>query len=651
MMELCTLSNFSLFETLLEAVFVLNAKSEIIYCNPAAAVLIDIAPRKILKIKSLGALVQFATDSPELTLLTEVLEPTPYKESDFSSISGRLGRVQYSIQPATSKDTPVWIIYLKDVTLEATLQAKYQRESQQKETYIRELEVTHRELERYSKNLKKLVEDRTQELTSVNSMMRSLLDSLEQGFFMFDREGNCLPVFSNSCLKLLECNPLGKKVWEVLKIPENKIDNFKKWIFTMFENMLPFEDLAVLGPQRMPPSDDMHIKLRFVPLRNKNVETLDAIVVMATDNTLIDEAKEAAEQERNYAMMIVNILKRRKEMTQFVFDTQRLIEELRKTLSDQYGFNIQTVFRCLHTIKGGASSFSIHELSTACHQAEQILQEISQEGLAKESLFHLNEQFSNLKYQFQNFLKSNEAFLGTSIIHGIRTMDVPVNTLTNLIRKLSKVAEVREHITNFEKEIFYVPVRQFLEGYNDAIQSLGHQLGKKIKPLRIEGGDISIHREFYSELFATLIHQFNNSVDHGIEEPVLRRFHHKDESGEIRVSVSVQPVDDKEYLMMRIADDGQGIDPDRIRQKLNEKGIEHTGENDEDVIQHVFSSQFSTKDSVTIVSGRGVGMDAILHAAHNLGGTAYIKSDLKRGTELWIRVPYARELVKLSAVS
>jgi two-component system chemotaxis sensor kinase CheA len=650
-MGLCKLSDFTLFDSLLEAVFVLDEKSEIIYCNPVSAILIDISQRKILKTKSLNTLIQFHPDTNGFDHLTEITESTPYIESNFTTMNGKLGRVQYSVQPIKYNETKVWIVFFKDVTLEATLQEKYKQESLQKENYIRELEITHRELEKYSKNLKKLVEERTAELTSVNSMMRSLLDSLEQGFFMFDRNGDCLPVFSNSCLKLLECNPAGKKVWEVLKIPPNKIANFERWVLTIFDNMLPFEDLAFLGPQTIPHSDDMHINLRYVPLRISSQETLDGIVVMATDNTLIDEAKESAEKERNYAMMIINILKRRKEMTQFVFDTQKLIEELRNTLNDQYCFNIQAVFRCLHTIKGGALSFSIHDLSTACHQAEQILQQISEDGLAKESLFHLNEQFSNLRYQFQNFLKSNETFLGTSIIHGIRTMEIPVLTLTNFIRKLSNVPKIREDVLNFEKEIFYVPVRQFLEGYNDAVQSLSQQLGKKIKPLRIEGGDINVHREFYSELFTTLIHQFNNSVDHGIEDPVLRKFHHKDESGEIQVTVSVQPIDNNEFLIIRIADDGQGIDPDRIRQKLTSLGIDTSKENNEEVIQHVFSSQFTTKDTVTLVSGRGVGMDAISYAARSLGGSAYIKSEPGQGTELWIHVPYARELVKLSQVS
>jgi two-component system chemotaxis sensor kinase CheA len=509
-MGLCTLSDFAPFDTLLEAVFVLNAKTEIIYCNPASAILINTTQRNILKIKAFANLMQFTHALPELMSLNKVQAATPYIESNFTSSSGKTGRVQFSIQPVNFNDTQVWVMYVKDVTLEAMLQEKYKKENQQKENYIRELEVTHRELENYSKNLKKLVGERTSELTSVNSMMRSLLDSLEQGFFMFDRNGDCLPVFSNSCLKLLECNPVNKKVWDVLKVPENRIENFKMWINKIFENKQAFEELAALGPKTVTHSDEMHIKLRYVPLRLNTGESLDGIVVMATDNTLIDEAQEIAEKERNYAMMIINILKRRKEMTQFVFDTQKLIEELRKTLNDQYCFNIQTVFRCLHTIKGGASSFSIHELTTACHQAEHILHQISQEGLAKESLFHLNEQFSNLRYQFQTFLKSNETFLGTSIIHGIRTMEVPVNTLTNFIRRLYKVPEIREYVTNFEKEIFYVPIRQLLEGYNDAIQSLSQQLGKKIKPLQIEGGDINVHREFYSELFSTLIHQFNN---------------------------------------------------------------------------------------------------------------------------------------------
>lgn len=648
-MEITKLSNLNIFDTLLEPLFAFNANNEIIYCNNVAANFLETTERKILKIKQFHELIKTEKVIPEIMQLDSIKDSTSYKEYSFLTLTGKPRQVLYSFQLILLNNEKIWIMYFRDQTLEQTLHEKYHNEYQEKENYVRKLEVAHRELEKHSHNLKKLVDERTGELGHLNSMMGALLDSLEPAFFMFDVKGICLPVYSKSCIKIIEKEPSGQFVWDILKIENEKIIGFKNWIETIFNNPITFDKLSLSGPNIFPSNDDLHIELRYFPLINEVTQKLDAIVVMATDNTQIDIAKEIAEKERNYAMMMVNILKRRKEMIQFVFDTQRIIDELRKTLNDQFSFNLQVVFRCFHTIKGGASSFSIHDLTKACHEAEHLLLDISHEGLSKESLTHLNEHFSNIRYQFQNFLKSNEIFLGSSIIHGIRTIEIPVQTLTLFLRKIHRFPEAREYLQKFEREIFYVPIKQFFEGYNDAIQSLAQRLGKKVKPLMIDGGDIPVHREIYAEMFATFIHQFNNIIDHGIEEPNLRRFHHKDEQGEIRISVNIQPMDDKEFLIIRIKDDGQGIDSDKIRKKFASNGVDLSHENDEEVIQHVFDSQFTTKNAVTLVSGRGIGMDAILYSAYAIGGTAFVRTELQKGTELWIRVPYAKESIKLGA--
>ncbi len=165
-----------------------------------------------------------------------------------------------------------------------------------------------------------------------------------------------------------------------------------------------------------------------------------------------------------------------------------------------------------------------------------------------------------------------------------------------------------------------------------------------------------VHRELYSELFSTLIHQFNNAIDHGIENPDIRKFNHKDEDGLISIDIHIQKTDPNEFLIIKITDDGAGIDPNKIREILRRKNMDlknnnFSDESDEDIIQHIFDSQFSTKDEVNIVSGRGIGMNAILHAAYNLGGTAFVKTEVTKGTELWIRVPYKKESFKLAIAS
>ena len=127
-----------------------------------------------------------------------------------------------------------------------------------------------------------------------------------------------------------------------------------------------------------------------------------------------------------------------------------------------------------------------------------------------------------------------------------------------------------------------------------------------------------------------------HSVDHGIETPEERTKIGKSEFGQIIVEFST----DTKSLFINISDDGQGIDPGKIRKKLVEKGFNSDAESDQKVIQHVFDSQLSTKEQVTELSGRGVGMDAILIAAKKLNGNAKVESTIGKGMTLKIEVPY-----------
>ncbi len=641
----------SIFDMLLEPLFVLNTKGAVTYLNSAASQMLDLSMRKVLNARHFLDFISLSVDFPELRQLESLTEPIPYRELDFSTATGKTGRVQIGLQPQTIDGITNWIMYFRDVTLENNLHQKYKIELEQKEIYTKQLEQAHKDLSHYSEDLEKMVNERTLELQKLNTTLRALLDSLDQGFFIFDKTGKCLSVYSKSCEILLEKPPAGLSFWEVIKADKGEYSKIEKWIQNLFLQTLPFRDLDKLGPDKVYNSGDKSVSLSYFPIFDA-ASNLDAVVVVATDKTDLEMAEKAADRERAYSRMVINVVRRKREITRFIFDVQKLLGELSGAIASHFKFQMQTALRCLHTIKGGATTFAIYDLAQSCHDTEQLLLEIQRDGLAKDSLGILQDHYNKVRYEFQTFLKSNEVLLGNEVIHGKRSVEIPLETLTDFLRTLREENHLVDRLKRFEKDIFYVPIKQFLEGFEETTQALAMKLGKKLKPMIIQGGNTLIHREHYSELFTTLIHQLNNVVDHGIENPVLRRFHHKEESGQIAIKVSVEASDsflNGNNLVLQIIDDGQGLDPRKIRERLENKGIDTDSLTDEEVLQYIFKGNLSTRDQITQISGRGIGMEAIMHSVLDLGGKAKIESIPLKGTTLTIRVPYTIEEIQLAA--
>ncbi|MEY4617126.1 MAG: hypothetical protein RJB66_2086 [Pseudomonadota bacterium] len=643
--------DYSVFDMLLEPVFVLNEKGAVLYLNSAASQMTGLSERKFLKASHFLDVVKLSAELPELMKLKNSSEAIPYRELDFAVENGKNGRVQIGLVPKKDHETIHWIMYFRDVTLENTLHQKYKGELEQKEIYTRQLEQAHKELGKYSEGLEKMVDERTRELQNLNTTMRALLDSLDQGFFIFDKNGQCLNVYSKSCEFLLGETPADLPFWEAIKADKQDYGLIKKWIANIFSQALPFSSLVPLGPEKVNSSQARSISLNYYPIIDSN-QTIEAVVVVATDRTDLVAAEKAAEREKAYSQMIINVIRRKKEITRFIFDVQKLLGELSESIENHYKFQIQTALRCLHTIKGGASSFAIYDLAQSCHETEQLLIEIQKDGLAKDGLEILNEHYNKVRYEFQAFLKTNEVLLGNEVIHGKKSVEIPIETLSGFLKSIKTDEHICERVREFERDIFYVPIKQFLDNFEETTQALAMKLGKKLKPMIIEGGETPIHREHYSEMFTTLIHQLTNVVDHGIENPILRRFHHKEESGQITIKVSVEPSDSfisGANLVLQIIDDGQGLDPRKIRDRLSTKGIASDRLTDDEVLQFIFKGNLSHTDQVSQISGRGIGMEAIMHKVLDLGGTARVESIPLKGSTLTIKVPYIMDEVRLSA--
>ncbi|XGC79649.1 ATP-binding protein [Bdellovibrio bacteriovorus] len=636
---------YSLFDTLLEPVFVLNAEQKVVYCNETAAIIAGLSIRKITRGMKLLEIFEFSEPIEGLTKLISITDATPYKEVTFKTAQGGEGKVQITLQPIfDSMGDKNWIVFVRDVTLEERLQKKYRAELEQKEDVIKALEDAKVQLENYSKNLEQMVADRTRELSRLNQTMSALLDSLGQGFFIFNSDGKILDVSSKACETTVECKPEGKDIWDVLKLPENKVEGFKKWMMTVFMEMLPFEDLAPLGPTTYPHSQNRNIALEYHPLRSSE-GTMDGIVVVASDITSLVEAQKQAEREKEHAKLIINMIKSKREIHRFIQESQELLISIREEVSKDSAPDTEGLYRSLHTLKGGAALFSVKEVAESCHMAEGILNDLGQEW-SQSNFIALRAKCFEIEEGFFKFLDETKEILGNSALSDERQIEVAISKLNDIARKVGTLPGGGQLAQELLLELAMEPVERFFEPYNEVMLRLGEKVDKMVAPLKITHGNVMVIPEIYNSLFSTLVHAFRNAVDHGIELPDTRIDNGKPAEGHVEVAIEIKPSQAGPQLAIKIIDDGGGIDPVKIREKLAKKMVDTRKKSDQEVIQHIFDSQFSTRDQVTEISGRGVGMDAIKYAAEELQGRVWVESTIGVGTCLFIEVPYITEFKK-----
>lgn len=190
-----------------------------------------------------------------------------------------------------------------------------------------------------------------------------------------------------------------------------------------------------------------------------------------------------------------------------------------------------------------------------------------------------------------------------------------------------------------------VPFREMTERFFVLIDNLNHQYKKSVK-LVVSGQDVLLDRWIVEQLQTPLTHLVRNAFDHGIELPKERIIQGKYNQATIHLSA----VSHGSYIVISIADDGRGINPEKIYHKALEKGLisaqEKTWSEDE-ILQFLFIPGFSTAEQVTDISGRGVGLDIVVQEVGKLGGSVAVKSRLGIGTEFTVTIPLTLNILSL----
>ena len=188
------------------------------------------------------------------------------------------------------------------------------------------------------------------------------------------------------------------------------------------------------------------------------------------------------------------------------------------------------------------------------------------------------------------------------------------------------------------------PVGEVFERFPRLVRDLSRELGKRIR-FDMEGQEIELDRSVLDEIGDPLLHLIRNAADHGIESPEERAAAGKPAEGRILLSATRE----RNSVALRVTDDGRGIDRKLILAKARREGaaVEEVDTLTDDLLVRVLARPgFSTAQTVSGVSGRGVGVDVAMTRVRALGGTLEVRTDLGRGSSFLIRVPLTLAIVR-----
>ena len=190
-----------------------------------------------------------------------------------------------------------------------------------------------------------------------------------------------------------------------------------------------------------------------------------------------------------------------------------------------------------------------------------------------------------------------------------------------------------------------LPIAQIFNRFPRMVRDTAQKMGKEIDFI-VEGKETELDRNVIEVIGDPLIHLIRNSIDHGIESPAEREQQGKPRVGKLLLKASYH----ESHIVITIADDGKGIDPDNIRQKAVEKGLYDYDAaarlSEREVLDLIFKAGFSTAKEVSDLSGRGVGMDVVRTAIEQINGMVEMDTKVGQGTTTTIRLPLTLAIIR-----
>ncbi len=537
--------------------------------------------------------------------------------------------------------------YQKSLELNDTLEVKNQEisgaydalaeKNKEIQVFNTTLSRKNEEITYFNKNLEHLVKEKTQEITA-------LLDHIPQGVLSLEEGGVISKDFSKHLLHIVEDHEISGRTFKDLILDRSSLSSdlrnqaWETLQVVIGEPEINFEVNFDKLPTELTYTTRQSQKWLKVTW---NVEVQDGIVKKVLV-TLLDATKEKAleheaEQQRHEFEILRELVDAgARKIGQYFVSASALLHEneriLEQTEADIDHPEIQTLFINMHTIKGGARTLGLKELATVFHEVEEYYQNILKygESIQKDRLAaDLKRAFTVYgHYQFVNKSKLNRSEDYSKVVIDREFIEEHYQILRDIVTDLDRKEQPIEKIIDrihSQKEtmikLIFDQLPAVFDEYKSKAEKIAKELNKPKPAFDFSLDSISITPEIKSLLDNCMVHLLRNALCHGIESAEERVQASKAEAGTLAVKSSVVGG----FLTLEFSDDGRGLAIQKLKEKGLENGLIRDTATVQEIAELIFAAGLSTANSVTHVSGRGVGMDAVRKFLGQHGGDIEVR--------------------------
>lgn len=522
--------------------------------------------------------------------------------------------------------------------LRAEITAEIEKNQQQKQQFIEQLEQTNRLLEEQ-------VAVRTARLNSTLEKLQTLLNSSGEGFLAFNVQMTIDEGYSEECNQLFGDNIVGKAI-NLLLFPDQPIQqaNFANNMQRILQTTDTFKQDMLLS---LLPAEfklqKKRIAASYKPLSNHTM------MMKMVDITEAEALKQQLIDEKKHLLFIVEVVSEPKEFFDLQQDYQAFISHGYSAIVEQSGSmmdKIDRLYRKIHTFKGVFLQKALLHSPNVLHQLEADLSRLRTQAQCTESELTQLWLTYNLAAHFQRDLQYLHAVLGEHYFDQQGHIKISEHALKDsiafarqLMTQLPLASDNIAELVHKMQRLRFVDFKSLLTSYPKTVQTLATRLHKRVAEFTIEGDSIFVDPDYFYGFSKALIHLFRNSVDHGIETPEEREAASKAAFGRISCRVTQE----QHNIIVTIADDGTGIDTDELKQKCLESGRYTQAQLDDfseqQALMLMFDQGLSTAHDVSLISGQGVGLAAVYAELAKIHGSVIVDNFFGLGTCFTFTLP------------
>ncbi len=464
----------------------------------------------------------------------------------------------------------------------------------------------------YGFRLQRTMSRKQAEIDRANEGMRLVLDNVEQGLLTVDLSARIVGERSEVVGRWLEAATPGTVVWRALEQADKKCAQWLEAGWSLItEDVLPLEVAIDQLPKRLR-LGELTLSIGYRPIFED--AKVSRVLVVLTDVTAALRSERLELQQRETVGMFERVMRDRSGFLEAFDDCARLVNAV-VMLGDR---DLSIVRRQVHTLKGNAASIGLASLAATCHELEDSLTE-SPGDLSRPQVERLRAEWDTLSTRLHSLMGQHskaevvvepEAF--EALLDAVTTEEVPR-------------ASVRTMVESLRME----PASRRLERLAEQAQSVAGRLMKGPLHVVIESNGLRFDKERWTPFFSSLVHLVRNAVDHGLETLSDRVALGKG-VGTLTFTTRVTG----EHVELCVGDDGRGIDLERLVTVAQARGLTVR-----DGVEAMFLDGVSSRDEVTDLSGRGVGMAAVKAAAEAMGGDVTVSTKEGAGTTFRFLLP------------